>query len=317
MSLDEDDNFLCFPLGALPYLNIRIENSAHSFHLGLISPRSSLPVCTVNLCSNTSLNQPQWGRSELPHLPVRLFVCLCDLSGLSRSSPPAPANKTCSGASKTQEMAKNCEVVFIEFHFPDLKIRDISMAGSSEIWNSSCINDPSVRKIPTRIYRASLSLTVFIPIWSAAIFTLIASPPPPFYFLPTFSLHLVHLQGVSPPPPPPSPSSYGKVNEYLFQRQEQREAASGQRHPSSPLPSPLFAGIRAVWMRVNEGHLVADWEPNTPLLSPSSSNSDVLLCFCSCVGNRHQRPPAVIWYRGGPSVRVGFGWKLRACGCSL
>lgn len=51
-----------------------------------------------------------------------------------------------------------------------------------------------------------------------------------------FSLHLVHLQGVSPPPP--SPSSYGKVNEYLFQRQEQREAASGQKHPSPPLPSP-------------------------------------------------------------------------------
>lgn len=158
---------------------------------------------------------------------MKFLTCLCVCLCVCVTCPGYPGHhlqlrsiKLAQLHQKTQETAQIARLsnfrkeIFqhlVEFHFPDLKMRDISMAGSSEIWNSSCINDLSVRKIPTQIYCASLRLTVFIPIWSAVIFSLIASLfSPQFYFLPTlfFPFTLFTFRGslllllLLPPPPP-------------------------------------------------------------------------------------------------------------------
>lgn len=75
---------------------------------------------------------------------------------------------------------------FVEFHFPDLKMRDISMAGSSEIWNSSCTNDPSVRKIPTTdLLRQPQSYCLHSHLVSCHfLINCISFPPPHFIFFP-------------------------------------------------------------------------------------------------------------------------------------
>lgn len=79
-----------------------------------------------------------------------------------------------------------------------------------------------------------------------------------------------------------------------------RNSATGQNRiiatlpPASPsIPLLLFTGIYAVSIDVNEGHRVADYEPNTLLVLLSNSNTRALLFFfClsyvySCVDKQH------------------------------
>lgn len=103
-----------------------------------------------------------------------------------------------------------------------------------------------------------------------------------FYPIPLcfFPLHLVHLEGGLSPPPLPPPM--GKTSICFRGRNRGKQLVDRNIPPSFLPPSLLclFTGICAVWMRVNEGHLVADWEPNTLLLLLlflGSSNRDPAL----------------------------------------
>lgn len=173
------------------------------------------------------------------------------------------------------------------------------------------------------------------PIWFTTVFLIkcIFFFPIPLCFFP---FALFTLRGSLPP------SLMGKTSIRFSGRNRGKQLVDRNIPPSALPPSPppsfhrLFTGICAVWMWVNEGHLVADWEPNTLLLLLllflSSSNSDALLCFrplqpcvqlcgptvstvtCSKLILRLPRVHASAW---NAYPIVAFGCNLRASGCSL
>lgn len=112
--------------------------------------------------------------------------------------------------------------------------------------------------------------------------------------------------------PPPLLPPMGKTS-ICFRDRNRGERLVDRNIPPSALPPSLFPGICAVWMRVNEGHLVADWEPNMLLLLfLSSSNNTALLffrCVYSCVDQRHQRSPAANWYYGFHACMQALGTR--------
>lgn len=163
-----------------------------------------------------------------------------------------------------------------------------------------------------------------IPLWFTTIFSLNACL---FYFLFSillcfFPLHLVHLEGVSPSS---SASSHGK-DEYLFQRQEQREAASGQKHPSIRPPPflclpPSSASSQGSVLSGCEWMKVILWLTGSQTHCCCSSSAvqtvtrcSAFACFScvySCVDQEHQRSPAANWYCGFHACMQARGMCIR------
>lgn len=177
----------------------------------------------------------------------------------------------------------------------------------------------------------TLGLTRCIPIWSAVVLSLMAS---------LFSFCFQSCFVFSPPSPCspwvglplPLPLLLWERRVSVFRGRNREKRWVDRSIPPSLPPSLLclFTGTRAVWTRVNEGHLVADWEPSAPPLLLSSSNSEALLWLCLlqlCVQLCRQTPSTVTCsklIRPGPTrarkalIRL---WLLdingEAGGCSL
>lgn len=143
-----------------------------------------------------------------------------------------------------------------------------------------------------------------------------------FLFHPTlFFPLLLNLEGVSTSSSSFSASSHGK-NEYLFQRQEQREAASGQKQPSLP-PSLLCLSPSS------QGSVLSGWEwmkvilwlteSQTRCCCSSSAVQTVTRCSAfacfscvySCVDQQHQQSPAANWYCGFHACVQARGMCIR------
>lgn len=101
-----------------------------------------------------------------------------------------------------------------------------------------------------------LNLSGFLIFISCMSFNLVL----PSVFFPFLLFALFTLRGLL------HPHLFLCEREYLFQRQERKNAASGQKGNITTLlsircslhPLLLFTGIHADWIYVNEGHLVAD-----------------------------------------------------------